>query len=402
MTSKITEIVTPAMLQYYEIKSRYSDAILFFRMWDFYEMFEADAKIAHKILGITLTSRNKNAENPVLLAGIPYHAKEKYLPLLVNAGYKVAIAEQISDPKLKGIVKREVVRVVTPATLGLEGDKYDSPEKSSTIVSLVWNDEYFWLATINLSTHRFECSEFTTFEACAGQLYKINPSEVVLEKHLLGDEQIHEILSKKYGLNIFYYHSEIDAYKYLTEKFWVKNLEWYALEGKKHAQRASAQILQYLWENQKTDFDFLQDLRYQTYSWYMELDEATIRSLDLVYNLATQSGREGTLFWALDETQTPMGKRYLRQQILQPLQDIEEIQRRQEYIQAFTSDITLLDKIRKQLSHIADIDAILTRLSLERSGPRDLLALKRSLVAIREVFQVIEQSENTQLKKLIL
>lgn len=177
--------ITPAMQQYYDIKHQYADAILFFRMGDFYEMFEEDAKIAHKILGITLTSRNKNAENPVLLAGIPYHAKEKYLPLLVEAGYKVAIAEQVSDPKLKGIVQREVVRVITPATISLEGESYENKEKSSIIVSLVTDGVFYGMSMINFSNHHFECCEFENFEACAGELYKLAPSEIVLEKHLL-------------------------------------------------------------------------------------------------------------------------------------------------------------------------------------------------------------------------
>jgi len=129
--------LTPAMQQYYDIKNQYKDAILFFRMGDFYEMFAEDANIAHRVLGIAVTSRNKNAAEPIPLAWIPYHAKEKYLPLLVWAGYKVAIAEQVSHPKLKWIVKREVVRVVTPATLDLEWDWYGKPESSSYLVSVV-------------------------------------------------------------------------------------------------------------------------------------------------------------------------------------------------------------------------------------------------------------------------
>lgn len=393
--------ITPAMQQYYEIKSQYKDSILFFRMGDFYEMFEEDAKIAHKILGITLTSRNKNAENPVLLAGIPYHAKEKYLPLLVDAGYKVAIAEQVSDPKLKGIVKREVVRVITPGTLWLEGESYESYQKNAVIVSLVTDGTSYWLASINLSNHTFCCSEFSNFESCAGELYKISPSEVILEKNLLWDTKLHEILSKKYGLNIFYFTFSQNAYTYLTQRFWVKNLEWFWIEEKIFAQKASAQILQYLSENQKSDLNFITKLSYESYSGFLDLDEATIRSLDLIYNIATKSPREGTLFWILDETRTSMWKRFLREQILHPLQDIEQIEKRQNYISAFLSDTILLEKIRTQLNYISDIDAILTRLSLERAGPRDLLALKKSLIAIREVIQIIESSQNTVLKNLI-
>ena len=157
MNQEDLESLTPAMQQYYDIKKDYQDSILFFRMGDFYEMFESDAQIAHKILGITLTSRNKNAKNPILLAGIPYHAKEKYLPLLIKAGYKVAIAEQVSDPKLKGIVKREVTRVVTPATLSLENEGYENIEQSSVVIALVQNGSEYGFSSMNLSNHVFEC-----------------------------------------------------------------------------------------------------------------------------------------------------------------------------------------------------------------------------------------------------
>ncbi len=401
MNPETLESLTPAMQQYYDIKKNHQDAILFFRMGDFYEMFESDAQIAHKVLGITLTSRNKNAHNPILLAGIPYHAKEKYLPLLIKAGYKVAIAEQISDPKLKGIVQREVVRVVTPATLSLENEGYDTQESSSLLVAIIQSNECYGFSSLNLSNHIFECCEFWSFEELSTELYTSSPSEVLLERHQLWDQKIHEILTKKYGLKIFYTHLEENPYTLLTQKFWVKNLEGFWLEDKILAQKASALLLQYLTTQQKTDFSCIKNLSYKTKSEYMQLDEATIRSLDLVYNLAAQSSREGTLFWALNETKTSMGKRFLRQQILHPLQDIGEIQKRQRYIEILKTDTILLEKIRKQLWFVADLDAIITRLSLWRMTPRDMLALKRSLIAVQEVISLVQGSENEELKKIL-
>jgi len=393
--------VTPAMAQYYDLKNLHKDSILFFRMWDFYEMFEDDARIAHKVLGIALTTRNKNADNPILLAGIPFHAKEKYLPLLVAAGYKVAIAEQVSDPKLKWIVQREVVRVVTPATINLEWESYENTNTNSIIVSLVSDNMHYGMSILDLSNHSWKCSEFNNLEECMGELYKIAPSEVILEKQLFWDEKIHEILSKKYGLNIYYYEFDQDPYKLLTKRFATKNLEWYGIENKKYAQKASAQLLKYISENQKSDLEFIGNLSYETFSGYMWLDESTIKSLDLVYNMAIWSKSQGTLFGVLDETKTAMWKRYLREQILHPLQDIKEIENRKKFIESFKSDSILLDKIRSELNFIADIDAILTRLSLERSGPRDLLSLKRSLQAIKQVILLIEASDNKQLKKIL-
>ena len=389
------------MMQYYDLKKWYSDSILFFRMWDFYEMFENDAEIAHKVLWIALTTRNKNAENPIPLAGIPYHAKDKYLPLLIEAWYKVAIAEQVSDPKLKWIVKREVVRVVTPGTIWLEWEQYDGQCSDPVITSLISENDIYAISIINLSDHSWKCSEFTDFESCIWELYKISPSEIILEKKYIDNIKLQEILSKKYKLSIYYYDFIWNPYDFLTKRFAVKNLEWYGLEWKKYAQRASALILKYISENQQSDLPFIQNLSYETFSDCMQLDEATIRSLDLIYNISTGSVSEWTLFWALNETKTPMGKRYLKHQILHPLQDIKEIQQRQKFIAAFKSDSILLSQTREKLKYVADIDAILTRISLERAWPRDLLSLKKSLQAIRDVFQLIEESKNQALKKIL-
>ncbi len=392
--------ITPAMQQYYDMKSHYSDAILFFRMGDFYEMFEDDAQIAHKILGIALTSRNKNAENPVLLAGIPFHAKEKYLPLLVQAGYKVAIAEQTSSAQAKGIVERQVVRVVTPATIGLEWETYENWASSNTIVSLVKSEHWYGISIINFSNHSWQCSEFDDFENCATQLYKISPAEIVLEKSLYWNKEIHDILTKKYNLNIYYKEYIKNAYIELTTSFGTKNLQSYGIEDKKLAQYASAILIEYVTENQKHDMSFLHKLSYESFSWYMDLDDTTIKSLDLVYNFATNSKTKGTLLWVLDSSKTSMGKRYLREQILHPLQDMKEIKRRQKFISACKQDTILLGKIRDKLKYIIDLDMLLTRLSLQRVGPKDLIMLKTSLMAVRDIIHLIEASNNTTLKKI--
>lgn len=392
--------VTPAMQQYYDIKSQYTDAILFFRMWDFYEMFEDDAKIANKILWIALTSRNKNAENPVLLAGIPFHAKEKYLPMLVEAWYKVAIAEQVSNPKAKWIVEREVVRVITPATIWLEWESYENTHSSNVMVSLALENKIYWISIINFSDHSWKTSQFDTLEECAGQLYKLSPAEIILEKSLYSHEEIHDILIKKYNLNIFYKEYSRNLYKALTQHFWTKNLESFWIENKIWAQKASAMLIEYVIENQKHQMNFLHKLQYETFSRYMDLDDTTIKSLDLVYNFATESRTKGTLLWLLDTSKTQMWKRYLREQILHPLQEIDEIKQRQKYIAALKQDTILLTKIRENLKYIIDLDMLLSRLSLERVWPKDLLMLKKSLIAVRDIIQIIESSDNKVLKNI--
>lgn len=394
--------LTPAMQQYYDIKAQYQDAILFFRMWDFYEMFENDAEIAHKILGIALTTRNKNAENPILLAGIPYHAKEKYLPLFVEAGYKVAIAEQVSDPKLKGIVQREVVRVVTPSTLSLEGEEYERPGNAPTLLSLVSSGTNYALSCLDIGKNDWYTSEFTNLDACKSEIYKIFPSEVILEKHLFWESELQDILSKKFWLNIYYFDLKVHPKEYLCKHFHTKNLAWYGIENMELAQRSCALLLEYLKAHQKSDFHFLEKLRFESHAWFLELDESTIRSLDLVYNFSTKSKTIGTLFWALDATQTPMGKRYLQEQILHPLQDRQEIQRRQNFIQAFKADTILLERVRKQLWVICDLEALLARLSLQRITPRDMIQLKKALLSVKEVQKLLQEHENPIFHTLFL
>lgn len=364
-------------------------------------MFEEDAKIAHKVLWIALTTRNKNAENPILLAWIPYHAREKYLPLLSKAGYKVAIAEQVSDPTLKGIVERKVVRIITPGTLALEWENYESSEIEPISVSLVWENGRYALSQINFATQKWSCSEFESLESCITQLYKFFPSEVILEKSLFENIKLQETLEKKYWLNIYYYHSQEKSYKYLTSILNVKNLISHGIEGRKLAQKASALLLEYMSNNQNSEIPFTEKLCYEEFSQYMQLDESTIRSLDLVYNIATKSTKQGTLLWILDETKTPMGKRLLRHELLHPLQDTQKIKQRQNYIQAWKSDPILLDKVRKLLREVVDIDILISRLSLGRVGPRDLVRLKKSLQAIRSIYTLIEESDNKVLKRLI-
>ena len=393
------EKITPAMQQYYELKEQNSDAILFFRMWDFYEMFDDDALIANKVLWVAVTSRNKNAEKPTPLAWIPYHAKEKYLPLLIEAWYKVAIAEQVSDPNLKWIVKREIVRVVTPATIWLEWEWYES--KNSNIIWIAENKGKFWLSILNLSENKWQATEFPNFEELKQELYKMFPKEVILEKKLFWNEEIKETLEKKFSLNIYFFEIKKDCYKNLVNHFKTKNLEWFGLEKLKEAQRASNLILEYIENNQKTNFDFWKSKSLLDTSKYLKIDEATIKNLDLVYNFATKSAKMATLFWVLDKTKTSSGSNMMYDSILKPLNDIKEIKQRQEFIEEFLKEKILLDKIRQELWTISNINNILNRIALNRTSPRDLLNLKKSLISMLKIFEHIKNSWNTKLIKII-
>ncbi len=390
--------LTPAMIQYYEIKKQNSDSILFFRMWDFYEMFDDDALIANKVLWIAVTSRNKNASKSTPLAWIPFHAKEKYLPMLIEAWYKVAIAEQVSDPNLKWIVKREVVRVITPSTIWLEWENYEN--KNSNIIAISYENKY-WISILNLDQNNWKTCQFDNFESLQSELIKLNPNEVVLDKKLFWQNEIKEVLEKKYSLNIYYFERKENAYKKLTEHFYTKNLEGFWIENLKEAQNASWLLLEYLENSQKTKLNFLDKISLYNTNKYMWLDESTIKNLDLIYNIATKSNKNWTLFWLLNENKTIWWTQQLQQELLNPLKDVDKIKERQDFVEELVNNKILLDKIRKELWWVSNINGILNRIALNRTSPKDLLNLKNSLISILNVIKLINESDSTKLKAII-
>jgi len=389
------------MIQYYELKEKHPDSILFFRMGDFYEMFDDDAHIAHKVLGINITTRNKNAAEPIPLAGIPYHAKDKYLPILVNAGYKVAIAEQVSDPKLKWIVKREVVRIITPSTLNLEGENYTNDEATSYIVSICGENWIYGISFLESSSWKWKTWVLENREKLSWEIYKIAPKEVILEKKLFNDESLKEILEKKYSLNIYYFDTDKKYKEKLLSHFWVKNLEGFWIENKPLAIKSSILLLEYLKTNQQSSLEHLNSISSESFSNFLELDESTIRNLDLIYNIATKSSTIWTLFWVLDNTKTPMWKRFLKEAIVNPLRDKEKIQNRLDITDEFLNNQQLLNSIREKLKYVVDLDNILTRLALWRANPKDLLNLKKSLETILEVIDLIKKEGSANLNNLL-
>ncbi|MBW7954933.1 hypothetical protein H3C61_03915 [Candidatus Gracilibacteria bacterium] len=395
-------MLTPAMSQYYDIKKEYDDSIIFFRMGDFYEMFGEDAEIAHKVLGINITSRNKNALNPEKLAGIPYHAKDKYLPILVNAGYKVAIVEQVSDPKLKGIVKREVQRVVTPATLNLEGDNFDNFD-NNTVISITYLEKTkkYGFSILDLLSNKWQIAEFDNFSSLEKELFKLNPKEVILDKKLFGFDDLKQTLQKKYSLNIYYFENSGDSEVLLKNHFGVKSLAGFGIDKLNLGIEAGALLLNYLTLNQKNSLSILKSIGVYNDLNYLKLDNQTIKNLDLVYNFLTGSEVIGTLFGVLNNTKTSMGKRLLKSSILNPLYDIKEIQKRQDFVEIFFKDKILLSKVREKLSYVSDVEIILNRLSLDRASPRDLLNLKQSLISILEVIDLIKNYDNIKLKEIL-
>lgn len=393
--------LTPGMIQYYELKEKYPDTILFFRMGDFYEMFDEDAHIAHKVLGINITTRNKNANEPIPLAGIPYHAKDKYLPILVNAGHKVAIAEQVSDPKLKGIVKREVIRIVTPATLNLEWESYMQSEESNYIVA-IWEEKWVYgISFLESSSSERKTWEVNSKEKLLAETYKIAPKEVILEKKLFQDESLKDTLQRKYSLNIYSFEYPKNSKELLKKHFKVKNLEWFGIEQKEIAIKSSILLLEYLKNNQQSSLEHLSNIKYESFEEFVGLDEATIRNLDLIYNFWTKSATQGTLLGVLGNTKTPMGKRFMKDAIIKPLTDKKEIQRRLDITEELFHNKILLENIREKEKYIADLDNILTRLALGRANPKDLLNLKKSLESAKDILEIIKTQWSEKLNSLL-
>ena len=393
------ENLTPAMKQYFEIKEKYKEAIVFFRMGDFYEMFWEDAHIAHKVLWVALTSRNKNAAEPIALAWIPYHAKEKYLPKLIEAGYKVVLVEQVPDPNLKGIVKRVVDRIITPSTLHLEGENYDNNGKTQ-IMSIVKIDSLYALSILDLSSSTWKTSEVQKIDQLLSYLYGISPQEVIIDTLWSEDAWLRDLLERKYQITITIRETKKRPRICLQEHFWSKNLLAFGIEDKELCQKACALLLEYSEENQNKTLDFLRSISYFSIEWWLFIDEATMKNLDIFFNFSTKSGKEWTLFWHLNMTKTSQGKRKLQENLLKPFSNKQEIESRYLLVEEFTKKPFLLEKIREQLKSISDLDMILWRVSIGRWSPRDLLNIKNSLQSIKAIKDIIDKEGSAKLKNI--
>jgi DNA mismatch repair protein MutS len=305
--------------QYQEIKDRHKDAILFFRLGDFYEMFYDDAELASRELDLTLTGRGKD-ENRMPMCGIPYHAAESYIAKLIEKGYKVAICEQVEDPKLaKGLVKRDIIRIVTPGTV-FEASML--AEKSSNYLVAVNHDKgHFGLAYVDASTGEFKLADFGSFPALNDEINRIGPAELIVSDVFPPDlEPRRSVAGSKYK-DVY---DNATAGEKLLEHFPVQSLEAFGLTGKETALGAAAAIIDYLKETQKTRLDHINKLQYYQPGDFMFIDTVTRRNLELVQTARDRSAR-GSLLNIIDRTRTPMGGRLLRQWLLQPLLSVDAI-----------------------------------------------------------------------------
>lgn len=381
------------MKQYGSIKEKHKDAIVLFRMGDFYEMFGEDAVTASRILNIALTSRDKNKEEQLPMCGIPYFASESYISKLIRAGHKVAVCEQTEDPKAaKGLVKREVIRVVTPGT-----HTPDNPRENQFIMSFAPMNETLGIALAEVSTGQFTVYE--TSRPLEDELLRFEPSEVVAPGSLKEDIHYGEALKGRYVSYVEdWSYDYTDALRGLLRHFRVSSLEGYGCETLTAAISAGGALISYLEEAEKDNLRF-RKISTLNQSGFMFLDAATQRNLELVRNLKDGS-TEATLLWAIDETLTPMGSRYLRNAVLRPLVDAAEIRKRQNAVKALVEDYELSEALRRSFRRIQDIERLAQRAATGSANARDLIAIKQSLAEMPALKKALKASPDGYLSAL--
>lgn len=378
------DTLSPAMRQYQEQKQRVGDAVLLFRMGDFYETFYDDAILCSKVLGIALTSRNKNDENPIPLAGIPYHALDSYLGKLVAAGHRVAVSEQLEDPnQVKGVIRRDVVRIITAGTL-TEDALLDDGE-DSTLVAVCVRGDAAGLAMVELAGGRFETLLAPTSELL-DHLVRLQPAEVLIDEEPSPitqriAEQARELCGAAVTRRASHELSPYQAEKSLLEHFQVATLAGFGFEGMDVSLCAAGCAIAYLRETQKTALRHLTSIRRRESANQVQIDHASWRSLEVERTLRGGE-HEGSLLHAIDRTVHPMGARTLRHWLRAPLTDRSAIEQRQNAIGALCEEPASRTRLRQRLRHMADIERIAGRVALGRASPRDLSALCKTLATL--------------------
>jgi DNA mismatch repair protein MutS len=387
--------LTPMMEQYQRIKSQHEDAILLFRMGDFYETFFEDAKTASRVLGLALTTRDKNGKNPVPLAGVPHHALESYLARLVNAGYRVAICDQVEDPKqARGIVRREVTEVITPGTI-LSSTMLDE-RRSNFLVALAPGRERTGLARIDLSTGEFSVTELDTSDL-RREVLRADASELLVPEGELEKEPLASLLADIPDVPV----SPVADWEFgieqsretLESHFGVANLDGFGCSDLEEGIAAAGAALRYLTDLKKRDLGQITSLRRIRHSERMVLDETTQRNLELVESL-DRAYPAATLLSVLDRTDTPMGARLLRQWVLYPLLNHEEIAERLNSVEGLVAGRAIRQESSDILRELCDIPRVVGRVASGHASPRDLASLRRSLELLPAVRDLLTSSDS--------
>ena len=388
---------TPLMAQYSKIKLAYPDTILLFRMGDFFETFDEDAKIAAKVLGITLTKRGNGMAEDTPLAGFPHHALDTYLPKLVRAGYRVAICEQMENPKFaKGIVKREVIEVVTPGVAF--SDKLLDHKRNNYLLGICIKDSLAGISFCDIST-----GEFYTFEIPSSQIQQqietINPAEILIQKR---DKDLLTplIVKNNPSVKITKLDDWIFNYEYAKEllimQFKTINLKGFGIESLITGIISCGAVLNYLQETQKANLSHLQSVSVYNPSDYMNLDHATKRNLEITFSM-NEGGREGSLISILDKTETAMGGRLLKKWLSAPLIKLDPVLKRQQSVEELVSNSGIRRKIIEELKEIGDLERLISKVCTGRANPRDVVNIKTSLKKIPVIKDLLQSTSGKTL-----
>lgn len=373
--------VTPMMQHYLKTKEENKDCILFYRLGDFYEMFFEDAKIASKELELTLTGKSCGLEERAPMCGVPFHAADTYINRLVAKGYKVAICEQVEDPKLaKGIVKREVIRIVTPGT-NIDMQSLDET-KNNYIMSIVYLADKYGVATCDVTTGDFFVTEVDSERKLLDEMNKYAPSEVICnEAFYMSGVDIEDMKNRLSiavsSLDAWYFGDEL-AKETLLSHFKVASLQALGLEDYDCGVISAGALLKYLYDTQKNSMEHILAIHPYSIGKFLILDSSTRRNLELVETLREKQKR-GSLLWVLDKTKTAMGARLLRSYVEQPLIEKAEIIKRQKFIETLNKQAITRDEFREYLNPIYDLERLITRISYQTANPRDLIAFRNSI-----------------------
>lgn len=395
MTDIMSE-ATPMMRQYLEMKEHYKDCILFYRLGDFYEMFFDDAIQASKELELTLTGKNCGLQERAPMCGVPYHSVEGYLNKLVEKGYKVAICEQVEDPKqARGIVHREVIRIVTPGT-NTNMQALDE-SKNNYIMSIVYLNGRYGLSIADVTTGDYYVTEVESEQKLSDEMNRFAPSEIICnEAFYMSGIDIEEIRARLNvsisALDAWYFSDETASATLLTH-FKVHSLEGLGLKDYPYGTTAAGALLKYLYETQKNSMEHLSAIHPYTTGMFMVIDSSTRRNLELVETMREKQKR-GSLLWVLDQTKTAMGARMLRSYVEQPLIERNEIERRYDAIAEINNRMIDREELREYLRPIHDLERLITRVTYQTANPRDLLALSSSIKMIAPLKKILHDFQS--------
>ena len=394
--------LTPMMKQYMETKSQYQDCILFYRLGDFYEMFFDDALTASRELEITLTGKNCGQEERAPMCGVPYHAVEGYLNKLVSKGYKVAICEQMEDTKqAKGIVKREVVRIVTPGT-NLDAQALDET-KNNYIMCIVYIADRYGISVADISTGEYLVTELPDSSRLMDEISRFVPAEIICNEAFYMSGMDLDGLKDRFGVTIYslesWYFDDSLCREKLLEHFHVSGFGGLGLEDYDCGIISAGALLQYLLETQKNSLSNLTHITPYVTGKYMLLDSATRRNLELCETLREKQKR-GSLLWVLDKTKTAMGARMLRKYVEQPLISKKDIVLRLDAVEELKNQAISREEIREYLSPVYDMERLLTKITYGTANPRDLTAFKTSLEMLPPVRYLLEEMQSDLLKEI--